>query len=53
MKRDFTEINGKQVKLTDMEYLYSYMDEEGTWMAVYEYEGKQVKGKIIQDGYNQ
>jgi hypothetical protein len=52
MKLNFTEINGKQVRITDMEYLYSYMNEEGKWMAVYEYEGEEVKKEIIQDGHN-
>jgi hypothetical protein len=46
MKLDFTEINGKQIKITDMEYLYIYTNKEGNQIAVFEYEGKQIE-KII------
>jgi hypothetical protein len=50
MKLDFTEINGKKIKVSDMEYLYSYMNEDGKWIAVFEYEGEEIKKEIIQHG---
>jgi hypothetical protein len=49
MKLDFTEINGKQIQITDMEYLYSYTNENGEKIAVFEYEGKQIQKKIIEN----
>ena len=50
MKLDFTEINGKKIKVSDMEYLYSYMNKDGKWIAVFEYEGEEIKKEIIQYG---
>jgi len=47
MKLDFTEINGKEIKITDMEFLYSYVNEKGEKIAVFEYEGVEIR-KIIE-----
>jgi hypothetical protein len=45
MKLGFTEINGKQLKISDMEYLYSYTNSEGDKFAVFEYEGEKIEKK--------
>jgi len=46
MKLDFTEINGKQIQITDMEYLYTYTNENKEKIAVFEYQGEKIE-KII------
>lgn len=46
MKLDFTEINGKEIKITDMEFLYHYTNDKGEKIAVFEYEGQKIK-KLI------
>jgi len=48
MKLDFTEINGKEVKVTDMEFLYTYTNDNGEKIAVFEFEGEKVE-KIIEN----
>jgi hypothetical protein len=52
MKLDFTEINGKQIQVTDMEYLYTYTNKEGEKIAVFEYQGEQIEKKIIENDIN-
>lgn len=46
MKLDFTEINGKEIKITDMEFLYNYTNDDGEKIAVFEFEGEKVEKKI-------
>lgn len=48
MKLGFTEINGRELKVSDMEYLYSYTNDNGKKIAVFEYEGEKVE-KIIEN----
>jgi hypothetical protein len=48
MKLGFTEINGKQVQITDMEFLYNYTNNEGKKIAVFEYNGQQIEKNIIE-----
>jgi hypothetical protein len=43
MKLNFTEINGRQIQVTDMEYLYSYTNDNGEKIAVFEYEGEKIE----------
>ena len=47
MRLDFTEINGKEIRLTEMEYLYNYINENGEKIAVFEYEGEKIEKKVI------
>jgi hypothetical protein len=47
MKLDFTEINGKEIRVTDMEFLYKYTNEKGEEIGVFEYQGEQIKKKIV------
>jgi hypothetical protein len=47
MKLGFTEINGQEVKVTDMEYLHTYIDNKGEKIAVFEFEGKKSKKKLL------
>lgn len=49
MKLDFTEINGKEVKVTDMEFLYTYTNDNGEKIAVFEYEGKKLEKVILEN----
>ena len=46
MKLDFTEINGKTLKISDLEYLYSYTNDNGEKIAVFEYEGEKIEKKV-------
>lgn len=48
MKLDFTEINGKTLKISDLEYLYSYTNDDGIKIAVFEFEGEKVE-KVIEN----
>jgi len=48
MKLDFTEINGKEVKVTDMEFLYTYTNDNGEKIAVFEFQGEKLE-KIIEN----
>lgn len=50
MKLDFTEINGKQIQITDMEFLYNYTNENGEKIAVFEFEGEKIEKKIVNGG---
>jgi hypothetical protein len=52
MKLDFKEINGKAVDVSQMEYLYSYLDEDGNKIAVFEFEGEKLK-KLITESAKQ
>jgi len=52
MKLGFTEINGRELKITDMEFLYSYTNDNGEKIAVFEYEGEKVE-KIIENNPQQ
>jgi hypothetical protein len=45
MKLDFTQINGKEVKVTDMEFLYSYTNDNGEKISVFEFEGEKFEKK--------
>jgi hypothetical protein len=49
MKLDFTQINGKAVQVADMEYLYTYTNEQNEKIAVFEYEGNKIEKKVIND----
>lgn len=49
MKLDFTQINGKQIQVTDMEYLYTYTNKDGEKIAVFEYQGEQIEKKVAED----
>jgi hypothetical protein len=46
MKLGFTEINGKEIKITDMEFLYNYTNDQGEKIAVFEFEGRKVEKKV-------
>jgi hypothetical protein len=46
MKLGFTEINGREVRVTDMEFLYNYTNDSGEKIAVFEFEGKKVEKKV-------
>jgi hypothetical protein len=46
MKLDFTEINGREIKVTDMEFLYNYTNDSGEKIAVFEFEGKKIEKKV-------
>jgi hypothetical protein len=46
MKLDFTEINGREIKITDMEFLYNYTNDKGEKIAVFEFEGRKVEKKV-------
>jgi len=46
MKLDFTEINGKTLKISDLEYLYSYTNDNGEKIAVFEFEGEKIEKKV-------
>lgn len=48
MKLDFTQINGKKLQVTDMEFLYTYTNNNGKKIAVFEFEGEKVE-KIIEN----
>ena len=45
MKLGFTEINGKVLKVSEMEYLYSYTNDNGEKIAVFEFEGNKIEKK--------
>lgn len=49
MRFDFTEIKGKAIQITDMEYLYTYKDKYGQEIAVFEYQGEKIEKKIIKN----
>jgi hypothetical protein len=46
MKLGFTEINGRELKVSDMEYLYSYTNNNGEKIAVFEFEGEKIEKKV-------
>jgi hypothetical protein len=48
MRLDFTEINGREIKISDMEFLYNYTNDKGEKIAVFEFEGEKVE-KIIEN----
>lgn len=48
MKLGFTEINGKAIQVSDMEYLYTYTNDNKEKIAVFEFEGEKVE-KIIEN----
>jgi hypothetical protein len=47
MKLGFTEINGREFKVSDLEYLYTYLNENGEKIAVFEFEGEKIEKKVI------
>ena len=47
MKSDFTQINGKALQVSDMEYLYTYTNNEGKEIAVFEFEGEKIEKEVI------
>ena len=49
MKLEFTQINGKQLQVTDMEYLYTYKSDEDEEIAVFEYQGERIERKVVKD----
>jgi hypothetical protein len=49
MKLEFTQINGKQLEITDMEYLYTYTSNEGEEIAVFEYQGERIERKVLKN----
>ncbi len=46
MKLGFTEINGRKLQVTDMEFLYNYTNDSGEKIAVFEFEGKKIEKKV-------
>lgn len=46
MKLNFTEIHGKEVRVSEMEYLYSYTNKDGKKIAVFEFEGEQIEKEV-------
>lgn len=46
MKLGFTEINGKALQVSDLEYLYSYTNDNGEKIAVFEFEGEKIEKKV-------
>ncbi len=46
MKLGFTEINGRELKVSDMEYLYTYTNDKDEKIAVFEFEGEKVEKKV-------
>jgi hypothetical protein len=46
MKLGFTEINGRELQVTDMEFLYNYTNDSGEKIAVFEFEGKKIEKKV-------
>jgi hypothetical protein len=46
MKLDFTEINGRTIKVSELEYLYSYTNDNGEKIAVFEFEGEKIEKKV-------
>jgi hypothetical protein len=46
MKLEFTEVNGKELQVTDMEFLYNYTNDSGEKIAVFEFEGKKIEKKV-------
>ena len=42
----FTEINGKELKVSELEYLYSYTNDNGIKIAVFEFEGEKVEKEV-------
>jgi hypothetical protein len=48
MKLGFTEINGRELKVSDMEFLYNYTNDKGEKIAVFEFEGKKIEKKVIE-----
>lgn len=46
MKLGFTEINGKSLQVSDLEYLYSYTNDNGEKIAVFEFEGEKIEKKV-------
>jgi len=49
MKLNFTEINGKAIQVSDMEFLYSYVNDKNEKIAVFEFEGQKIEKIIIED----
>jgi hypothetical protein len=48
MKLGFTEINGREIRISEMEYLYSYINDNNEKIGVFEYEGEKIE-KIINE----
>ena len=46
MKLNFTEINGKAIQVSDMEFLYHYTNDSGEKIAVFEFEGEKIEKKV-------
>ena len=46
MKLGFTEINGRELQVTDMEFVYNYTNDSGEKIAVFEFEGKKIEKKV-------
>ena len=46
MKLEFTEVNGRELQVTDMEFLYNYTNDSGEKIAVFEFEGKKIEKKV-------
>ena len=49
MKLGVTEINGRELQVTDMEFLYNYTNDSGEKIAVFEYEGKKLEKVILEN----
>lgn len=49
MKLDFTEIHGKEVRVSEMEYLYSYTNQNNEKIAVFEFEGEKIEKIILEN----
>jgi len=46
MKLGFTEINGKTLHVSEMEFLYIYTNDKDEKIAVFEFEGKKIEKKV-------
>jgi hypothetical protein len=49
MKLGFTEINGRELKVSDMEFLYNYTNDKGEKIAVFEFEGEKIEKIILEN----
>lgn len=52
MKLNFIEINGKALQVSDLEYLYTYTNNNGEKIAVFEYDGQKIEKKVIDNDSN-
>lgn len=46
MINDIIDKNIKKIKISEMEYLYTYLNDKNDKIAVFEYQGKKIEKKI-------